>query len=387
MSKQTMRVGLISYHSFFQPGGVKSQVFGLQKELKRKRIYSRIIAPRRKRIEDYGKDVILLGTSFPFPFGGTQADFGISFNPFGIEKTLKKERFDILHFHNFGLSALQILERSDSLNILTFHASLEGSKFLERFSASLKILERIIQWKVDGIIGVAPFHLKYFKNYSGPKILIPNGIDLEKFNPSAPQLKNINFLSKKNKVNILFLGRIEKRKGLIYLLKAYKILQKNFSNLNLIVAGEGPLRKDLERWTKINKLDNVIFVGKIDEEKTPSYYRSCDIFCAPSIFGESFGLVLLEAMASAKPVVAFANEGYKGVLTGKGARFLAKPGDYKALAEKLRILIKNETLRKEMGEWGINEAQKYDFPKLADRVLNFYEVCRQAKEKQLKKRA
>jgi len=385
-----MRIGLISFHSFFQPGGVKRHILGLHKEFRKRGIYSKIIAPRRSFKEDYGKDVVLSGTSFPLPFSGAISDFAINFNPLAIERVLEREKFDILHFHNIGFpSTFQILASPavvNTLNILTFHSNTKGSKFLKRFPFLLKLAEMVAQWKLNGIIGVAPLNLEPFKRYRGPKIVIPNGIDLEKFNPYFPKIKRLL----DGKINILFLGRIEERKGLIYLLRAYKILEKKLgkewasSNLRLIVVGKGPLKQDLEKWAKINKLTNVIFEGEISEEKVPLYYSTCDIFCAPSIFGESFGLVLVEAMACKKPVVAFANEGYREVLKGEGAKFLVKPRDYKTLAKKLEILIKNKKLRQEMGNWGWKEAQKYSWPKIADQVLGFYQICKKRKQEKKK---
>jgi phosphatidylinositol alpha-mannosyltransferase len=377
-----MKVALISFHSFYPPGGVKRHILGLAKEFRRRRIEVKIIIPRRKRSENYGKDVILLGTSFPVITGGTATDVVVNFNPLAIENLLKKERFDILHFHNFTPpSAFQILERSESLNIVTIHANIEKSKFLKR-SGFLYLCKKIIQWKIDGLIGVAPLNLKGSEGFKRPKIVIPNGIDLDKFHPKVSGLKKFS----DKRINILFLGRIEERKGLIYLLRAYKILTKSFQNLRLIVGGEGPLKSDLEKWVKKNKLKNIIFEGKVEEEKAPVYYASCDIFCSPAIFGESFGLVLVEAMACGKPVVAFANEGYKGVLGNtKGARFLIKPKDHKTLAQKLEILIKNQKLRREMGQWGIEEAKKYSWQRVATQVLKFYQVCWQKKQKQEEK--
>ena len=376
-----MRVGLISFHSFNKPGGVKRHILGLQKEFKKRGIYSKIIAPRRKRQEFYGKDVILLGTSFPLSFSGSQSDFCINFNPLAIERVLKKEKFDVLHFHNFGFpSAWQILERSDTLNVLTFHANIEGSEFLKNFPIFLYLFEKMVQWKIDGVIGVAPLNLEVFKGFKGPKAVIPNGIDLSEFNPRVPRIKKFY----DRKINILFLGRIEERKGLIYLLKAYKILEKKFPNLRLIIIGEGELKEDCLKYVKENNLKEVHFEGQITGPKLPSYYNSCDIFCSPAIFGESFGLVLVEAMASGIPVVAFANEGYRGVLKGKGSKFLVKPKDYKTLAKKLEVLIKNPKLRKEMGEWGRIEAQKYSWPRITDRVLNFYQFCKKEKQKREK---
>ncbi len=387
-----MKVALISFHTFFQPGGVKRHILGLYKELKKRGISAKIIAPRRSSKENYGKDIILLGTSFPLHFSGGTADLDINFNPLAIEETLKKEKFNVLHCHNFGFpSVLQILlspSASDTLNILTCHFNIKGSKFLKKFPVFLYLLSKICQWKIDGIIGVAPLNLEPFKHYKGRKIVIPNGTDLEIFNPKVSGIKKFD----DGKINILFLGRIEERKGLIYLLRAYKILERRLgtdwvlSNLRLIVVGEGPLKDECQEWIEKNKLKNVVFEEGVTEKEAPSYYRTADIFCSPAIYGESFGIVLIEAMASGVPVVASANEGYKGVLEKtKGGKFLARPKDYKTLSKKLEILIKNPRLRKEMGEWGIKEAQKYSWPKIADQVLAFYETCRKNKEKKKSK--
>lgn len=373
-----MKVGLISFHSFLHPGGVKRHVLSLRKEFEKRKIQSKIIVPRRNRIEDYGSDVILLGTSFPINFSGTQADFCINFNPLSIKRILNKEKFDVLHFHNFGLpSAWQVLEKSKALNILTFHANLEGTSLLKVFPEILYPFKKIIQWKIDGVIGVAPLTLKYFKDFKGPKTVIPNGIDVEEFNPETPKIKK--FLD--NKINILFLGRIEERKGLIYLLRAFKILEKKFSNLRLIIIGEGELRKDCENWARKNNLKEVCFEGERRGQKVPPYYTTADIFVSPAIFGESFGLVLIEAMASGIPVVAFANQGYKSFLKGKKGAFLVPPKDYKGLAKKIEVLIKNENLRKKMGEWGCSEAQNYSWDKISSQVLDFYKVCQKKREK------
>jgi len=374
-----MKVGLISFHSFLQPGGVKRHVLGLYKEFKKRGIKVKIIVPRRSPEEKYGKDVIIMGTSLPLPAAGTQGDFCIYFNPFALSSFLKKERFDVLHFHNVGFpSTIQVLERSNALNILTFHANLEKSNIIKIFPQIRDFANRIAKWKIDGIIGVNPLNLRFFRKFNGPKKVIPNGIDLEEFNPKVPRLKKFS----DGKINILFLGRIEERKGLIYLLKAFKILSRSHSNLRLIVVGEGPLKDDYQKWVENNKLENVVFEKAIREKEVPSYYRTCDIYCSPAIYGESFGIVLIEAMALGVPVVAFANTGYRIVLEkGKGKRFLVKPRDYKTLAKKLEILIKSKKLRKEMGDWGLKEARKYSWPKIADQILAFYEFCRKTKEK------
>ncbi|MFH1582402.1 MAG: glycosyltransferase family 4 protein [bacterium] len=370
-----MKVGLISFHTFSQPGGVKRHIFGLADEFKKRGIETKIIAPRRKALENYGEGVILLGKSFALNFAGTQADLYLNFNPTKVGKILDKEKFDILHFHNFGFpSAFEILDKSDSLNIITFHANLERNNFLENIPGLMYMFNKILQRKMAGVIGVAKLNLKAFKYYDGLKTVIPNGIDLDEFKPEGPSVEK--FID--GKINILFLGRIEERKGLIYLLKAFKLLNKKYRDkIRLIVVGDGPLRKEYQDWVKKNKLENIVFEIKMDEKRASEYYRACDIYCSPAIYGESFGIVLIEAMATGKPVVAYANEGYKGVLEkGKGERFLIKPKDIKTLAKKLEELVKNERLRKEMGDWGLKEAKKYSWPKIADKVLAFYGLCR-----------
>ena len=377
-----MRIGLISYHTFSRPGGVKRHVLGLHKEFKRRGVYCKIIAPRRSFKEDYGKDVILLGTSFPLPLLGSQSDFDVNFNPLAIQRVLEKQKFQVLHFHNFGFpSSIQIIQQSKALNILTFHSNPSGSKFLMRFPIILKTLEKIANWKIDGVIGVAPLSLNFFKRYTGPKIVIPNGIDVEEFNPKIPKVKK--FLD--DRLNILYVGRIEKRKGLIYLLKSLAILQKKFNNLRLIVVGEGEMKQECQYFIKKNKLLEVHFEGQKWGSELTSYYNTADIFVSPSIFGESFGLVLLEAMACQKPVVAFGNQGYKQLLAGKkGEKFLARPRDFKELADKIELFIRNKRLREEMGKWGLKEAQNYSWQKVAERILNFYEFCQKQKQKRKK---
>ena len=368
-----MKVGFFSFHTFSRPGGVKTHILGLKKEFEKRKIETKILAPRRHFFEKY-KDVILLGTSFKINFGGGETDFDIVFTPFSIERVLKRENFDILHFHNFGFPAiLQVLNSplaKKPLKIMTFHSNLERSKILKEWPFFVSLLNKVLNWRIDGLILVSPYLLKFFEEYKGPKKVIPNGVDIEKFE-KAKKIKK--FLD--SKINILYVGRIEERKGLIYLLRAFKILQKKFKNLRLIVVGDGEKEKECKDFVKKEKLKNVIFEGAVSQEKIPSYYKSCHIFCAPSIYGESFGIVLLEAMAAKKPIVAFNIPGFNEVIKGKGQIFLAKPKDIEDLSKKLQILIENKNLRKEMGQWGFKEVQKYSWEKIAEKVLNFYKSC------------
>jgi phosphatidyl-myo-inositol alpha-mannosyltransferase len=383
-----MKIGLVSAHTFLRPGGVKNHILNLQKEYKKLGHVCKIIAPRSFEEKSSDKDIILLGTSIRLPVGGSQGDLTFNFTPGAIDNLLNKEKFDILHFHNFGPLTWQILNNPylPKENILTWHASLEGANYFKYLPFTKNIVRLTVKNKVDGIIGVAPFNLDVFKGINKPKAVIPNGIDLEKFNPKVPPIKKYQ----DGKINLLFLGRLEERKGLIYLLQAYKILQKKLTadwvakNLRLIVVGEGPLEQGCKKYVEDNDLKNIEFVGQ--SVNPPPFYASCDIYCAPAIFGESFGIVLIEAMATKKPVVAFANAGYKTVLgKGKGKDFLAKPKDFKTLAKKMEILIVDKKKRKEMAEWGFKESKQYTWPKVAQKVLAFYQFCQKEKQKAIDK--
>lgn len=381
MVSKIMKVALISAHSFLRPGGVKNHILGLEKEYQKRNIETKIIVPRRKQSEKYEKNIILLGTSFPIEFCGGIADLNISFNPLSIESVLKKEKFDVLHFHNFSFpGTTQILFSPYSfktLNILTFHSNLKGSQFLRSFPIFISFLNKICQLRIDGIIGVSKLTLDFFKEYKKPKIVIPNGIDISKFNPKIPPALSF----KDKKVTILFVGRIEKRKGLLYLLKAFAILEKKYpEKIRLLIVGDGPEKEKCLSFVGKGKLKNVIFLGE-KKENLASFYNSADVFCAPSTFGESFGIVLLEAMACQKPVVAFANEGYKEFLKNKKGGILVKNKNYFELAKALEILIKNEKLRKKMGKIALKEAKEYSFEKIAQKVLEFYDFCLKEKAK------
>lgn len=366
-----MKIGLICSDPFYFPGGIQEHVKGLYNFLKSKGYEVKIIAPRYKKSENYGKDFILLGNAKTFSANASKGTLSYCLKKSELENLLKKENFDILHFHNLSFFlGLQLLNLSNSINIITVHASLEGSN-VYRFSADsfrFWIRKKLVN-KFNGAILIADYLRNYLpKGYNKPISVIPNGIDLSRFKPTNKKIRK--FLD--GKVNILFVGRIDKRKGLPYLIKAFDLIKKKYENTRLIVVGSGYYKGKCQRIVRRKKIDDVIFVGYISDKDLPKYYATADIFCSPATYGESFGIVLIEAMASGKPVIAFANEGYKRVLVGKGKRFLVKPKDINGLVRKLEILIKDEKLRKEMGRWGVEEVKKYSWDNIGKQIEEFY---------------
>ena len=165
---------------------------------------------------------------------------------------------------------------------------------------------------------------------------------------------------------------MEKRKGLRYLLEAYGKLKWEFPNIRLVVVGPGNLDKDCYRIISERSLNDVVFTGSVPYYDLPRYYASAQIFCAPATGRESFGIVLLEAMASGKPVVASLIDGYSTVMTNGEQGLMVEPKNGVALADAIATLIQDSDLRDHMAQKGRETAQQYRWDLIAQKVMNYY---------------
>ena len=141
----------------------------------------------------------------------------------------------------------------------------------------------------------------------------------------------------------------------------------------MLIAGDGPEKKAAEQWVSENKAKNIQFLGYVENDRLPDIYRSADIFCSPATHGESFGVVLLEAMASGLPIVAFANRGYKEVMGDRVlGEFLVPPGNSQELMLKLKKLVQDENLRKKLKRNGLDKVQQYSWENIGPKILDIY---------------
>ena len=230
-----MKIGLVSAHAFLKEGGVKNHIIFLKKYLEKEGHSVKILLP-----EDFGKIFFL-------PANASEGTISFSSKK-KIFFVLEKEKFDILHFHNFSLffpyfvlKEAKKIKKKPAL-ILTFHASLDASFFLKKSSPLIKIFEKKILPFFDGIIFTSETVASQIQTKI-PSIIIPNGISLEKFSPEGEVIKKFPF-----KKFIFFVGRLEKRKGVFYLLKIFKLLKKDFPFLHLVIGGEGPLKRKLQKY-------------------------------------------------------------------------------------------------------------------------------------------
>jgi len=372
-----MKIALVSPYDFAFPGGVINHISALEQQFTKMGHKVKVIAPASEAASNVNSKLIPIGRPRPIPTSGSIARVTISpWLSSRIKHVLEEEKFDIIHLHEPFMPMLctTVLRLSKTVNIGTFHASsvkswheLMGYNFGRPLSTML--LRRWCQ-KLNGRIAVSKPAMEYVSKYfAGDYNIIPNGIDIERFSPDVSPFDEFH----DGKVNILFVGRLEKRKGLNYLLKAYKRVKQEIPESRLIVVGPGTrLRRKYEKQVKHDRLKDVVFVGYASQDDLPRYYKTADIFCAPATGWESFGIVLLEAMAVGTPVVASNIEGYASVVTHRVEGLLVPPKDEEMLAQALISLISDESLRRQIGNNGILKAQEYSWERVAQWILDYY---------------
>ncbi|GAB4453573.1 MAG: glycosyltransferase family 4 protein [Anaerolineae bacterium] len=370
-----MNIALVTPYDLAYPGGVTEHVTALAAGLRRR-----------------GHDVLLLG---PYsgagapppwlvplsrrvvgvPVAGAVAHVAASPLAFGrLRHLFRRERFDVIHLHEPltpGLNwwALRLAGHQPmAVTIGTFHAYHEQRGRLYRLGRPL--LQRFFN-KLDGLIAVSEAARNFSsRQFPGPYQIIPNGIDVQRFaKPAAPA----NPLPG-NGINILFVGRQEPRKGFDTLFEAFVRLKPSLPQLRLHVVGPFD-RRNRHHYLELARrrgVTDITFAGYITPKALPTCYHHADIFCAPSTGCESFGIVLLEAMAAHLPVVASDIAGYRGVITHGRNGWLTPPRQPVALAEALHTLATNPALRGQLGRNGYQTAQQHNWDLIIDRTLRYY---------------
>lgn len=367
-----MKIALVSPYDFAYPGGVANHISALERQFTKMGHEVKVIAPASKVVPDFGDKFIPIGKPRPIPASGSIIRVTISLRLAStIKAVLDQENFDIIHLHEPFMPMLctAILRFSHTANIGTFHACQGRPGYNFGRPISTIMLKRRNR-KLNGKIAVSKPAMEFASEYvPGYYTIIPNGIDLDHFSPNVSPIDEFC----DGKVNILFVGRLEKRKGVNYLLKAYKRIKQEIPNSRLIIVGPGTrLRGKYEKQVKRSGLKDVVFVGHVSYDELPRYYRTADIFCAPATGRESFGIILLEAMAMGKPIVASNIEGYASLVTHGVEGLLVPPKDKKMLAQALITLMASESLRQEMGARGRVKAADYSWEHIARRVLDYY---------------
>ena len=370
-----MKIAMVSPYDFTWPGGVTTHVAQLARELGRLGHEVQVLAPHSpSRTSAEAEQFIPLGRSVPLPSGGSTARVSLSWWLYPkIRAVLRREQFDIVHLHEplAPILPLCVLEFSHAVNVGTFHASYSHQRL---YTLTHPIIKRW-QRRLHGAIAVSPAARRYVHEaFPGDYTIIPNGIDVDHFGNNGgpwPEYQD-------EKTNILFVGRLEKRKGLRYLLEAYSKLKWDYPDTRLLVVGPGLPDEGSFEVIGARSLQDVELIGGVSYEELPRYYASADIFCSPATGAESFGIVLLEAMAAGKPVVASDIEGYRGIVEHGEQGLLVPRKDGDELAKALVRLIEDRDLARRMGGRGREMVEQYRWEAVASQVEAYYEVCLRA---------
>lgn len=373
-----MKIALVCPYDYAIPGGVQDHVRHLGARFTQQGHDVRILAPSSDDEVHANGNVYTVGGVRAVPANGSIARITLSMRlAKRVKHILRAEQFDVVHVHEplMPMLPITVLRFSDTLNIGTFHAY---SRAHYGYQWGKPLLMRYFK-RLDGCIAVSDPAQRFVAQYfPGQYSVIPNGIDAAEFaGPIAP-LPEFN----DGMLNILFFGRLEQRKGLRFLLRAFPLVKTAFPNARLIVAGEGTTRAAYQQWVDKHEIRDVVFTGRIAASDRARCYASADVFCAPNIGGESFGIVLLEAMAAGKAVVASAIPGFQAVIDDGVDGLLFPAKDSEALASRLCRLLADAEWRLRLSDAGRRKARQYDWSAVADRVLTFYRQVAQNRQRE-----
>ena len=362
-----MKIGLVTPYVYPLPGGVNEHVRFLYENLRLNGHDVRIITSSHGLQRSSEGDVIRIGKGFSMPSNGSVGT--ITFSPryvSQVQKVLDRERFDLLHFHEPFVPFLSpiVLRQSTSVNVATFHAYGGFSPAYELGKRALRGYAGRLHGRIAVSAAASHFVDRFFP---GDYKVIPNGVDLGRFQRAVPIAR-----WQDGTPNVLFVGRLEDRKGLPHLLKAFRLMRKSGIECRLLVAGSGPQEREDRRYVMTRGLTNVVFLGRVTDSEKSQLFKTADVFVSPATGRESFGIVLLEAMASGTPIVCSDIHGYKGVVQRGRQAILVPPHDAKALAAGISELVADPALRAQMGAAGLARAEQFSWEHVTAKVEDYY---------------
>jgi phosphatidylinositol alpha-mannosyltransferase len=362
-----MKIGLVSPYVYPLPGGVTQHVRYLYENLRLRGHDVRILTSSHGLQRASEGDIIRLGKGFSMPANGSVGTVTVSFRYASqVREVLERERFDLLHFHEpfVPFLSLVLLRESRSVNVATFHAYGGWSPAYEFGSRALGGYAARLHGRIAVSAAARHFIDRYFP---GDYKVIPNGVDVDRFQRGVPLAR-----WQDGTRNILFVGRFESRKGVLDMLKAYRILRKTGCRCRLLLVGGGPQEREARRYVATRALRGVEFLGRVTDDEKVQLFRTADVYVSPATGRESFGIVLLEAMAAGAPIVASDIHGYKGVVRRDREALLVPPRSPKAVAESVARLLGDPELAREMAAAGVRRAEEFGWPQITAKVDDYY---------------
>ncbi|WP_030513891.1 glycosyltransferase family 4 protein [Nocardia sp. NRRL WC-3656] len=362
-----MRIGMVCPYSFDVPGGVQSHVVELAQVLIERGHKVSVLAPASDDTE-LPEFVVSAGKAVAIPYNGSVAR--LSFGPTAytrLRRWIADNDFEVLHVHEPNAPSISMLalKVAEGPIVATFHTSTTRSLVLATFQGVLRPYHE----KISGRIAVSELARRWQVEALGSDAVeIPNGVDVPAF-ANAPLLQGYPRAGG----TVLFLGRYdEPRKGMAVLLGALPTLVARHPDVEILIVGRG----DEERLRREagEHAGHLRFLGQVSDAEKASAMRSADVYCAPNLGGESFGIVLVEAMAAGTAVVASELDAFRRVLRDGTAGVLVPVGDSAALAEVIDGLLTDRARREDLVRTADQVVGEYDWPVVAEQILRVYET-------------
>jgi phosphatidylinositol alpha-mannosyltransferase len=366
-----MRVGLVCPYQWDVPGGVQYHVRDLAETLRALGHHVEVLTPAEHEENLPAEHVTWAGRAVPIPYNGSMASvqFGLV-SAARVRRWLRDGAFDVVHVHEPAPPSVSLLVCMIAKGpiVATFHAATTRSRWLAAWGPWVRPwLERI-----SGRIAVSDFARRVqVEHLGGDAVVIPNGVHVPAF---ATGRELAGYERTAGTPTIGFLGRYdEPRKGLPVLLEALRTVVAEHPGARLLVAGRGDPAA-LAELVGEELQPHVVLLGELSEPDKAAFLRSVDVYCAPNLLGESFGVILLEAMAAGAPVVASDLDAFARVLADGAAGVLVRRGDAGDLAAALSGLLADPAQRARLAAAGREAVAEYDWSVVAQRVLAVYET-------------
>ncbi len=348
---------------------------------------SQIMAMISEKVPSKNVPVVTIPFRHTYNLWGTQIDFSwmSSSERSEFRKLVRAWRPEVIHYHTpwtpfmsfqirIDLAHIAVDDGFDFRHVATFHDSPPSSiwgNFLGRWV--MPFVSKLIHPAFDNIISVSKPQSTYLSRFMKHNRIefIPNGIKLPDFSDlNQDGVDQITSQAPERREGvILFLGRIEPRKGIMNMLRVFSMVREWHPYAELIVAGDGPL---LPQVKELSKSTSVQFLGRVTESQKQNLLKRASILVSPALYGESFGIVLLEGMAAGVPVAGFGNSGYLSVVDGVCEENFPSPGQDRALADRISIILSDRTYRNRLISRGLIHARDYDWSKITASVLRVY---------------
>jgi phosphatidylinositol alpha-mannosyltransferase len=365
-----VKILLVNPYDLTHPGGVTNHVFDLAEQFRLMGHEADIFGPAGQGLLPQNGYTHSAGNTMRFITPGDRARINLSPFVYGaVEKFMRNREYDVYHLHEpfLGFIGPAVLKLGDGVKVGTFHTTREGPHL-----GYVCFWPLVRHWntRLAGHIAVAESAKRTARRYvKGDYRIIPNGVNFERF--ATPTSVPPHLIDERPVV--LYVGRIESRKGIPHLLKAFQLLKQNVKAARLVIVGEGGLRAMYMKQAHEMQLEDVTWEGYVAPDYLPAFYQRADVFVSPSTVNETFGITLLEAMSAGAAAVATSVNGTTTLGEDGVTGLIVPPKNEPAMAGAMQRILEDRAFASRLSAAAQERARRFDWQNVANELLDYYE--------------